>query len=179
MEPMKNSIALIGFMGVGKSAVGKVLADRLGKKLVGVDSLIEQKAGKSVFLIFQEDGETAFRELEIDVIKGIALKKNLVIDCGGGAVLNQINIDRLKQNALVVWLTATPSIILKRTMADKVGRPLLSGKGQVSDIQTLLHYRKPFYERAADIRIDTSKQNIESIAEEIIGKLKENADFHL
>ncbi len=69
---------------------------------------MSQRAGKSIPQIFQEDGEIAFRELEIEVIKEIASKENLVIDCGGGVVLNKINIDRLKQNAIIVWLTASP-----------------------------------------------------------------------
>ena len=79
-----------------------------------MDSLIDEKAGKSIPRIFQEDGEIAFREMEIEVIKEIASRKNQVIDCGGGVVLNKINIDRLKQNAVIVWLTASPSDILKR-----------------------------------------------------------------
>lgn len=174
---MKTSVALIGFMGVGKSAVSKVLAARLGKTLVDVDFLIQQKAGKSVSRIFQEDSESAFRELEIEAIRGIASDKNQVIDCGGGVVLNQINIDRLKQNAIIVWLTATPSVILKRT-SNNGERPLLSGKDKLSEVMALWRYRKPFYERAADIRIDTSKLDIESIVKEITGKLRENADFH-
>ena len=127
---MKSNVALIGFMGVGKSAVGKALAERLGKKYVEVDSLIVQKAGKSITQIFQEEGEIAFRELEIEVIKEIALKKNQVIDCGGGVVLNKINIDRLKQNAVIIWLTASPEVILKRTTLDGDVRPLLKGKIQ-------------------------------------------------
>ena len=91
---MKTSVALIGFMGVGKSAVGEELAARLGKKLVRVDALIESKAGKSIPRIFEEEGETTFREREIEVIKEIAAEKDQVIDCGGGVVLNRINIDR-------------------------------------------------------------------------------------
>jgi shikimate kinase len=175
---MKTSVALIGFMGVGKSAVSRVLAARLGKKLVEVDSLIEQKAARPIPQIFQEDGEITFRELEIEVIKIIAARKNQVIDCGGGVVLNQINIDRLRENAVIIWLSAAPNIILKRTKIDKEGRPLLSGNRRASDIQSLLRFRKPFYERAADICINTDGADTETIATEITGKLKENADFH-
>jgi shikimate kinase len=174
---MKTSVALIGFMGVGKSAIGKGLAERLGKKLVQTDMLIELQTGKTIARIFQEDGEIAFRELEIDVIKQITSEKNQVIDCGGGVVLNKINIDRLKQDSVIVWLTASNDIVLKRTAPDKIGRPLLQGKKNISDIEKLLSFRQPLYEAAADIKIDTSKLNIFSVVEKVVGKLKEHADF--
>ncbi len=171
---MKTNIALIGFMGTGKTAVGKVLAEKLGRKFVELDSLIEQKARKSIPQIFQQDGEPAFRELEIEITKEISTGKNLVIACGGGTVLNKINIDRLKSSSVIVCLTASPNIILKRTMSDGEGRPLLNVSDRASEIRGLLKFRKPFYERAADIRINTSKLDIDSVAEQIIMKLKED-----
>ena len=174
---MKTSVALIGFMGVGKSAAGKILAERLGKKLVETDALIAQKAGKSIPQIFREDGEIAFRELEIEVIKEIAAGKNQVIDCGGGAVLNKINIDRLKQNAVIIWLTASPEVIAKRTHLNADGRPLMQGKNTVTDVQKLLQAREPFYKAAADIIIDSSDLNIASLIQNITEKLRQNADF--
>ena len=174
---MKTSITLIGFMGTGKTAVGKVLAARLGKEFVELDSLIEQKAGKRIPEIFQQDSEIAFRELEIEVAKEVADKKNAVIACGGGLVLNKINIDRLRKECIIVYLTASPDIILKRTSDDKNQRPLLTIPDRVSQIKELLKFRQPFYERAADIRIDTSKLNINSLAERIIEKLKENENY--
>src|ERR1035437_3779739 len=114
---MKSNIALIGFMGTGKTAVGKLLAARLNKKFIELDDLIVQAAGKPITQIFEQDGEIAFRELEIAVVKQVAQRKRQVIACGGGIVLNRINIDRLKENGVVVLLTATPSVILKRTLA--------------------------------------------------------------
>jgi shikimate kinase len=174
---MKTSVALIGFMGAGKSAASKALAERLGKKLVDVDSLIMHKAGKSIPQIFREDGEIAFRELEIEVIKEISSGKNQVIDCGGGVVLNKINIDRLKQNSVIVWLIASPEVIVRRTIMDGDGRPLLQGKDTSAKIKDLLQKRQPFYEISSDIKIDTSELNISSMVEIIIDKLKENADY--
>ncbi len=116
---MKTNIALIGFMGTGKTAVGRVLAKKLGRKFLELDSLIEQKAGKSIPEIFQQDGEIAFRELEIEVTKKVAGQQNAVIACGGGVVLNQINIDRLRAEGRVVYLTASPRAILKRVASEK------------------------------------------------------------
>ncbi|MFC1914185.1 shikimate kinase [Chloroflexota bacterium] len=171
---MKSSIALIGFMGTGKTAVGKALAEKLGKKFLEMDARIEKKAGKTIPEIFRDDGEISFRELEIEVAGEVAGRKNAVIACGGGVVLNKINIDRLKQAAIVVYLTANPEIILKRTSADATDRPLLQTPDQLSRIKDLLRFRKPFYERAADIEIDTSMLDIDTVAEQIIKNLKGN-----
>lgn len=165
-------------MGSGKTAVGRVLAEKLNKQFVEPDSLIEQKAGKSIPQIFARDGETAFRELEIELTKEVARGKNQVIACGGGIVLNKINIDRLKDEAVIVYLTASPAVILKRTSADKNERPLLLSSNKAVTIGELLRFRKPFYERAADIKIDTSKLDIKSVADEIIARLKEDENFH-
>ncbi len=176
---MKTNVALIGFMGTGKTAVGKVLAKKLNREFIELDALIEQKAGKSIPEIFQQHGEVAFRELEIEVTKEIASKEHLVIACGGGIVLNKINIDRLKSNSVIVYLTASPNIILKRTLTDGEGRPLLNVSDRASEIRELLKFRKPFYERAADIRLNTSKLDIDVIAKQIITKLKKNESFHL
>lgn len=175
---MKNNVALTGFMGVGKTSVGKLLAERLGKKYVEADSLIVEKAGKAIPRIFQEDGEIAFRQLEIEIIKKLASQENLVIDCGGGVVLNKINIDRLRQNAIVVSLTASPETILKRTSSNGDGRPVLKQNNGIGGIISLLRLRKPYYEQAAEIKIDTSKLSIESAVAKIIEQLKENEDFH-
>ncbi len=176
---MKTSIALIGFMGVGKTAVGQVLAKKLGRKFFELDSLIEQKARKSIPEIFQNDGEIAFRELEIAVTKEIAREKYSVIACGGGLVLNKINIDRLIEGAIVVYLTASPSVILKRVSREEGQRPLLEVDNPSMAIRELLKFRKPFYARAADITINTSKLDIDGVAELIIEKLKEDESFHL
>jgi shikimate kinase len=176
---MKTNIALIGFMGTGKTVVGKALAEKLNKEFVELDALIEQKTGKSIPEIFQQDGEVAFRELEIEVTKDVSRKKNQVIACGGGIVLNKINIDRLKRESIIVHLTASPQVILKRTSGDGETRPLLNVSDKAGEIRELLRFRKPFYERAADIKINTSKLNINSATEQIISKLKENESFNL
>jgi len=176
---MKTSIALIGFMGAGKTAVGKALARRLNKQFIELDLLIEQKAGKSIPEIFQQDGEIAFRELEIEVIKEVSENKNLVIACGGGVVLNKINIDRLRKGARVVYLTVSPRVILKRVSGGGEGRPLLEVSNPALTISELLRFRKPFYERAADIKIDTSRLDIDAVAEQIIIKLQADEGFNL
>ena len=176
---MKTNVALIGFMGAGKTVVGEALAKKLNKEFVELDSLIERKAGKSITEIFQHDGEIAFRELEIEVTKEVAKGKNLVIACGGGLVLNKINIDRLRNESIIVYLTASPRVILKRILNNGEERPLLKTPNKALGIQELLKFRKPFYKRAANMEINTSKLAINSVAEQIISKLKQDESFNL
>lgn len=175
---MKTNIALIGFMATGKTAVGRVLAKKLGRKFIEMDALIEQKAGKSIPEIFQQDGEIAFRELEIEVTKEVTRHQNAVIACGGGIVLNQINIDRLREKGRVVYLTASPGAILKRVASEKGQRPLLEVDDPALAIRNLLKFRKPFYERAADVIISTSKLDIDAVSEQIIAILKDDESFN-
>jgi shikimate kinase len=173
---MNSNIALIGFMAVGKSAVGKLLAERTGKTFVEIDSLIEDKARKPVNLIFREEGEIAFREYEIEIIKQIFLRKKLVLACGGGVVLNRINIDRLKQESVLVWLTASVESILERLKQTRDTRPLISGQDRENKVRSLLIFRQPFYERASDIQVDTTNLTVEQVTDSIQAKLKEYAD---
>ncbi|MFC1965401.1 shikimate kinase [Chloroflexota bacterium] len=174
---MKTNIALIGFMGTGKTVVGQLLAEKLGRKFIELDSLIEQKAGKSIPEIFRQYGEISFRELEIELTKKVAREEYSVITCGGGIVLNKINIDRLRESSIIVYLTASPKEILKRVSIEKGQRPLLEVDNPTLTILQLLRFRKPFYERAADITVSTSKLDINVVARRIIDKLKENESF--
>lgn len=174
---MKTSLALIGFMGTGKTVVGKALAEKLGKKFIELDSLIEQKTGKNIPEIFQQEGEIAFRQIEIEAANEVAGKRNVVIACGGGIVLNKINIDRLRKECLIVYLTASPEVILKRTLLDENERPLLKAENRTLKVRELMKYREPFYERAADITIDTSKLEVDAVAGEIITRVKQDESF--
>ena len=176
---MKSNIVLIGFMGTGKTAVGQALAKRLNRPLVEVDSTIEQIAGKSVSDIFKDEGEIYFRELEIEAIKQTAARKKQVIACGGGVVLNTININRLRDTGVIVNLVASPATILKRTTSDGVIRPLLNVKQPGERIRALLKFRKPFYDRAADFSVNTSKLSIDAVADKIIDRLKNDESFNL
>ena len=176
---MKTNVALIGFMGVGKTAVGEALAKKLNRKFVELDLLIEQKAGKSIPEIFQQDGEVAFRELEIEATREVAKEKHMVIACGGGVVLNKINIDRLREESRIVCLTASPRVILERVSGEPWGRPLLKVDNPSSAIQGLLRFREPFYEISADIKIDTSKLDIDSVTEQIIDRIKRDEGLNL
>ena len=175
----KKNIVLIGFMATGKSSVAHLLAKRLNKRVVSTDSLIEKKSKKTIPQIFKQDGEIRFRELEIQVVKKVSEMKNIIVDCGGGVVLNKINIDRLKKNGIIILLTARPEEILKRENKEKGARPLLSKKEKLKVIKELLNFRKPFYEGSCDYKINTSKLSIEEVGEKIIKiyNAKENKKF--
>ncbi len=172
----KNSIALIGFMATGKTSVGRKLAENLGDnyKFIEMDKIIVEKAGKSIPDIFSEDGEIRFREYEIAVCKELSNYEHVIISCGGGVVLNKINIDYLKKNCLIVLLEASAEDIFQRAMKDgKETRPVINKEDPKKEIEKVLEFREPFYEAAADIIIDTSKKSIEEIANQIINKIEQ------
>lgn len=175
---MKSNIALIGFMGTGKTAVGQTLAERLNRPLIEVDTMIAQTACKSIPDIFKSEGEIRFRELEIEAIKKVAGEKKQVIACGGGVVLNTINIDRLRESSVIVNLTASTETVLKRTFVKAGSRPLLNVPQPLEHIKGLMMFRKPFYDRAADFTINTSRLNIDNVADKIIDRLKNYAGFN-
>ncbi|MBA7498515.1 MAG: AAA family ATPase [Clostridia bacterium] len=160
------NIVLTGFMGTGKSKIGKRLAERLGMSYLDTDELIEEREKDSVPAIFKKRGEEYFRRLETKVVKEVALLDNFVISTGGGVVLREGNIRLLKKNALIVCLFASPEVILKRTKGDD-NRPLLGVNNQKKRIEELLALRKPYYEKA-DFRVDTSALDSEGVVEEII-----------
>ncbi|MBI3358027.1 MAG: shikimate kinase [Nitrospirae bacterium] len=166
---MKN-IVLIGFMGTGKSAVGRRLAKEIFSRFVDTDRLIEEKTGKKVVDIFAEEGERRFRALEAEVIREVMKGERLVVSTGGGAVLNQDNLDLFYQNGTVVWLAARPEIILKRAQRRIGNRPLLRGSNPLLTIEHLLEQRKPYYKRAA-FSVDTSDISIDEVVSQIKEKI--------
>ena len=176
---MKSNVALIGFMGTGKTAVGQALAGRLHRRLVEVDVIIAQMAGKPIPDIFKNDGEIRFRELEIEAIKQAAAGNKQVIACGGGAVLNTINIERLRASGVTVNLVASPAVILQRTSREEGSRPLLNVQNPLERIQELMKFRKPFFDRAADFTVNTSGLSVDTIADKIIDRLKGYEGFNI
>jgi shikimate kinase len=166
---MKTNIALIGFMGTGKTVVGKMLADKIGKAFIELDTEIEKEAGKTIADIFREDGEGHFRELETLVTEKYCARKNVVIACGGGIVLNNINIFRLKHECVIVCLSAALPDILNRVAGDK--RPLLNVPDREKRITELLESRRPLYKQSADITIDTSGIDAPGVVKKILNAL--------
>jgi|YelNatPaOPRAMG01_1025707.scaffolds.fasta_scaffold02647_1 shikimate kinase len=168
---MKN-IILTGFMGTGKTTVGNELSRILGIKLIDIDSEIEKAENMKIKDIFKIYGEKRFREIETEMIKKISKRKCIIISTGGGAVLKKENVDTLKENGIIICLFAKPETILKRTMNNNE-RPLLNVENPYDKIKELLEFRMPYYEKAADIIINTDNKNPLQISEEIINILKE------
>ncbi len=163
---MKDNLILIGFMGSGKSLTSQWLAKKMGKTCLSSDRLIEKREGKSIADIFKECGEEYFRKVEHEVISEISQKNDIVLDCGGGVVLNPENMVLLKNSGTVIYLYASPEIIHQRTK-HKSHRPLLNVKDPLAQIKKLLEQRKLFY-ASADYEIDTDHKTIEMVGKEIM-----------
>jgi 3-dehydroquinate synthase len=164
------NIVLIGFMGTGKTAVGELVASRLGCPFIDTYALIEAQAGRPISRIFAEDGEAAFRRLEAAVVSDAAARNGSVIATGGGVVLSPENMDRLRRSGLVIALHADPRTILARAGAGG-DRPLL-GDDPEGNVRRLLEERAPYY-RAADLVVETSSLPVEAVAERVIAFVRE------
>ena len=162
------NIVLIGYRGTGKSTVGKALAAKLGRAVVSTDQEIIRRAGRTIPEIVAGHGWEYFRDLESDVCKDLAGQNNLVIDTGGGAILRKQNVEVLKQNGLLFWLTASVETIASRIGGD-TQRPSLTGtKSFVQEIEDVLSERTPSYQAAADHTLCTDARSVNQLVESIL-----------
>jgi shikimate kinase len=166
---MKN-IILVGFMGTGKTAVGKALAKRLGLRFVDMDDIIEEREGMKISEIFEKKGEKYFRHSESKVARDIALQTGLVVAVGGGAVIDDENVRNLKSNGVMFCLVAAPETIFARTKGH-THRPLLNVSDPKEKIAKLMAKRAEYYARA-DYRIDTGNLSVEGVADKIMELIK-------
>ena len=163
---MRN-IVLVGFMGSGKTTVGKLIAEKTGMTLLDMDSIIADRAGKTINEIFADEGEAHFRALEHSLALELAATEGNIISTGGGIVLNAQNITAFEETGLVVCLLVDAETVLDRVKHDS-SRPLLAGDKEANIIQ-LLENRKTLYESITH-KIDTSgRPSPEPTAQEIIG----------
>jgi len=160
------NIVLTGFMGTGKTAVGRRLSEDLHIGFVDVDETIEKKAGHSVRHIFETQGEPAFRLLESRVIAELARQDRMVISTGGGALLNPQNREVLQEKGILVCLRAKTSTLLER-LKDDITRPLLAGENVASRVERLMQEREAVYQ-VCPFQIDTDDKTIADVAAEII-----------
>jgi len=156
-QPPPKNIVLIGFMGSGKSTVGRELHQRLGYPLVDMDQVIERRAGKPITAIFADEGEEAFRGMETDLLEELndVAAPRRIISTGGGVIGRERNRELLRQLGYVVWLHAPLAVILDRTGRNR-DRPLLHTEDPVARVEALLAARKPLYAEAAHLQIDTA-----------------------
>jgi shikimate kinase len=165
-----RSIILTGFMGTGKSCVGKRLAARLGYRFVDLDEVISEGAGLTINDIFTRHGEGHFRTLEAEAVRRLPADDGLVVATGGGAVIDPESRRHLHSLGLVVNLTASAEAIVSRLQAEQ-DRPLLRDDKSLEKIATMLATREPYY-ADADLRVDTVGSSPEQVVEEILLWLK-------
>lgn len=161
-----HNLALIGFMGAGKSSVGRLAAAHLRYEFIDTDDLIEKRAGKSIAEIFSHEGEIAFRETEQQLVAEMNGWRRKVISTGGGLAANEANLASLKQHALVVCLWASPEEIWER-VRNQTHRPLLQGPDPLGRIRALLEQRTPFY-RQADVLVNTGMRSAREVAQQVL-----------
>lgn len=162
-----SNIILIGYMGCGKSTVGKRLSYRVKKPYVDTDKLIEAGQQMEISEIFAQKGEPAFREMETQCVEGLfENKQDYVIAVGGGLPLRAVNRELLKKLGKVVYLRAKPETIYERLKEDTT-RPLLRGESPQKKICSMMDERGPIYEMAADIVIDVDGKGFDEIIDEI------------
>jgi shikimate kinase len=168
----RENVVLTGFMGTGKTAVGKRLASRLKMAFLDTDGIVEETTGLTIPEIFRKFGEERFRLEERRAVARAAAARKCVIATGGGVVLNPENVKRLRESGYIVLLEARPEVIAGR-VGGAGGRPLLNGKGNLLErIAALLDARAPYY-RDCDLRIDTSDITVDETVTRIIRFLQE------
>ena len=172
MDSPRN-LVLVGFMGTGKSAVGRRVAALAAAPFLEMDAELERRAGKSISRIFAEDGEPAFRDQEAQLAEEWGRKQGAVISCGGGVVLREENLRALGANGLLVCLTARPEVILERTARSKK-RPLLAGEDPEKKIRDLLAARAPAYAKIP-VQVDTSDAGLDELAARLLDLWKKPA----
>lgn len=169
MTDNKNNIVLIGMMGSGKSTIGHLLDQKLNDfQFLDIDKEIEKLAQKQITEIFTEEGEAHFRQLENEMVEKYAKYHNQVISTGGGIVENIENIELLKNNGVLFYLSASAKVLYERVKTT-TNRPLLKGENPEQRLRELVKKREPFY-KMADFEINTEKRELLEIVNEIIEK---------
>jgi len=172
------NLVLIGYRCTGKTTIGRLLADKLGWPLVDTDTLIQQRAGRSIKEIVAAGGWLEFRRLEREVIGDVAAADRQVISAGGGAILDDANTRALRAAGRVVLLTAAPEVIWERMKADPktlAERPNLTDSGGIAEVTRVLAERRPKYEAARHLAVETDRFPPEEAAARILAWLKADA----
>jgi shikimate kinase len=166
-----RNLVLVGFMGSGKSSVGRILSSLTGFALVDTDTLVAQEAGQSIPAIFQQHGEEHFRALETKVLQSLAGRIGLIVATGGGLITVEENRRLLPRIGPVVWLDASPDHLYQRVKHSK--RPLLQTADPRRTVEELYRAREPLYREAATIRIDSGHLTHRQTAEAVLATLRQ------
>lgn len=166
-----NKIYLLGFMGSGKTTVGKILAKRLGRHFVDLDAFIESKSKKPIKRIFSESGEEFFRDIESECLNEVSnINSQYVVSTGGGAVLSQFNWELMNANGTTIYLEVDLDTIWKRIRHNNK-RPLFNIKTPLGEVKRLFAERKELYEKA-DFTVKSSKLTAQKVADEVVSIIK-------
>ncbi len=161
-----KNITLIGFMGTGKTTVGRIVAEHLKLEFLDTDSLIEERSGKKIADIFTQNGEPAFRQLEAQLVEELSAYTGAVISTGGGLPTNPANLVSLKKHSLVFCLWLTPEKIYDR-VKDQTHRPLLHDPDPLGKIRAMLAAREKFYKQA-DVLLNSDLRSAREVAQQVI-----------
>ena len=164
------NIALIGFLGAGKTSVGRLAAEQLHFDYLDTDELIQSRTGRTITEIFSTDGEPAFRKMESDLVTELTARTKTVIATGGGLPMNPQNLVSLKTHALIVCLWASPEKIWER-VKHQAHRPLLHDADPQKKIRDLLAVREPFYKQA-DVLLNTELRSIREVAQQVVHQFR-------
>jgi shikimate kinase len=165
-----SNIFLIGMPGAGKTTVGKALAKQLTLRFIDADKELVSRTGVSIATIFEIEGEPGFRVRETELISQLVLERGIILATGGGAILDRINRQSLREHGAVVYLQAELAELRERTRRD-TKRPLLQGNDPEEVLSALLQAREPLYNETAHIVVNASRENIGKLAQQIIDEL--------
>lgn len=167
-----GNIILIGLMGAGKTTIGKLLANSMGRTFIDSDHEIQQRTGVNIPVIFEFEGEAGFRKRETEVLQAVALLPGIVLATGGGAVLREENRELLRKNGTVIYLRVPVNELKRRTRFDK-NRPLLQTDNPQARLIELFNQRDPLYRETAHIILDGGRQSARALVQTLIKKLDE------
>jgi shikimate kinase len=165
-----SNIFLIGMPGAGKTTVGKALAKQLALRFIDADKELVSRTGVSIATIFEIEGEPGFRIRETELISQLVLERGIILATGGGAILDRVNRQSLREHGAVVYLQAGLAELRERTRRD-TKRPLLQGNDPEEVLSALLQAREPLYNETAHIVVNASRENIGKLAQHIIDEL--------
>jgi shikimate kinase len=176
LELLNNrNLVLIGYRATGKTSVGAELARVLNRPFVDLDQVLVAEAGESVADLVNRGGWEEFRRREKELVSRYRHRRGLVLATGGGVVLDPENVEALRENGIIIWLTAEAATIQARLDADRPGeefRPSLTGRDSISEVREVLKVREPLYRQAAQLIIDTTKPSITEVVQEILTALE-------
>jgi shikimate kinase len=171
-----RNLVLIGYRATGKTAVGARLAQLLHRPFVDLDQALVTEAGQSVAEIVAQGGWEEFRRREKELVARYRRTRGLILATGGGVVLDPENVEMLRENGFIIWLTAAPAVIQARLHQDRGGapsRPSLTGGDPGAEVAAVLQSRWPLYQAAAQITVDTTDLSVTQVVDRVLAALKE------